>query len=99
MTENKRAYIQPNYLLNQVDGTDWQIYENQAEAIIKKCADAIRASKENAFSENGTDVVDQKMVHLENVFFLVEKYLKDVCKIYTEQKAIRVKRVVERKNM
>jgi syntaxin 18 len=77
------------------------MYENQAEAIIKKCADAIRGAKEAAFGagDNGVEIPGQNKAHLENVFFLVEKYLKDVCKIYTEQKAIRVKRVVEKKNM
>ena len=99
MKENKKAYIQPNYLFNQVDATDWQVYENEAEAIIKKCADAIRGSKEAAFVTGSEISGGQNEMHLENVFFLVEKYLKDVCKIYTEQKAIRVKRVVERKNM
>lgn len=98
LTENKKAYIQPNsYLLNQqTDITDWQAYEDQAEAIIKKCADATRQLKNNAFKET---IVSQYRDHLENMFFLVDKYLKDVCKIYTEQKAIRVKRVVERKNL
>lgn len=97
LTDNKKEYIQPNYLFNQqTENTDWQLYEDQAEEIIKKCADTTRQLKDKAFSNSLTQ---QFKEHLENMFYLLEKYLKDVCKIYTEQKAIRVKRVVERKNL
>uniref|UniRef100_A0A0B6YPK6 Syntaxin-18 n=1 Tax=Arion vulgaris TaxID=1028688 RepID=A0A0B6YPK6_9EUPU len=37
--------------------------------------------------------------HQNAVMILVESYLKDVCKIYGEQKAVRVKRIVDRKRI
>ncbi len=76
---------------------DWQKFEDDAEAIIKKCADTIRNLKEATFRERVASW--QVREHLENVFMLLEKYLKDVCKFYSEQKAIRVKRVLEKKNL
>lgn len=63
-----------SYFLNQqTDITDWQAYEDQAETIIKKCADATRQLKNSAFKET---IVSQYRDHLENMFFLVDKYLK-----------------------
>lgn len=100
LSQNKKAYIQPNFLLNQQklnDKENLQEYEDQAEDIIKKCADTTRQLKARALAD--TELTPQYRDHLENMFYLLDKYLKDVCKIYTEQKAIRVKRVVERKNL
>jgi hypothetical protein len=53
--------------------------------------------KEATFKQKITS--RQAREHLDNVFMLLEKYLKDVCKFYSEQKAIRVKRVLEKKNL
>jgi syntaxin 18 len=75
---------------------DWQKFEDEAESIIRKCAETIRQLKEKTFAQHYST---QYREHLENVFYLLEKYLKDVCKFYSEQKAIRVKRVVEKKNL
>ena len=69
-----------SYLINQTaDSTDWQSYEDQAEEIIKKCADAIRHLKEKAFAEIHTA---QYKEHLENIFYLLDKYLKGACFIF-----------------
>lgn len=88
----------PSYFFNQKnETTDWKAYEDQNEDIIKKCADAIRQLKDKALDDSSA--LPQYKDHLENMFYLLEKYLKDVCKIYTEQKAIRVTRVVERNNL
>ncbi|CAF0907517.1 unnamed protein product [Brachionus calyciflorus] len=99
LNENKRFYLQPNYLIKSNESfndTDYQEFEDQAESIIKKCGDAIRNLKENTFKQI---YAPQQKHHLENVFYLMEKYLKDVCKLYSEQKAIRVKRMVDRKKL
>lgn len=65
-----------SYLLTQsgdANQIDWQKFEDQAENIIAKCADAIRQLKENAFKQILTS---QYKEHLENVFYLLEKYLR-----------------------
>lgn len=98
LNENKKYYIQPNYLISQsndLNETDWQKFEDEAERIIKKCADKIRQLKENTFKQR---YAGQYRECLESIFQMLEKYLKDVCKFYSEQKAIRVRRIVEKKN-
>jgi len=99
LLENKKAYIQPNNLLTESDDSiqyDWQAYEDQAEGIIKRTADSNRSLKERTLSND--IFTAQYREHLENIFYLLDKYLKEVCNIYSEQKAIRVKRILDRKN-
>jgi syntaxin 18 len=98
LNENKSFYIQPNYLLYQNEPTcenDFQNFEDQAESVIKRCSDSIHTLKRNTLNQ---DHNKQYREHLENMFQLIESYLKDVCKIYSEQKAIRVKRILQKKN-
>lgn len=70
-----------SYLLAQSSGDDRQNqidrqnFEDQAESIITKCANAIKQLKENAFRQIHTA---QYKEHLENVFYLLEKYLEGI---------------------
>jgi len=52
------------------------VYENQAEEIIRKCADTTRQLKDRAF-RNQT-LLPQYKDHLEIMFYLLEKYLKGI---------------------
>lgn len=56
----------------RVNQLDRQNFEDQAESIISKCGNAIKQMKENAFKQIHTS---QYKEHLENVFYLLEKYL------------------------
>lgn len=99
LLENKKAYIQPNHLLNDSDEMvqhDWQAYEDQAELIIRRTVDSIRSLKEKSLA-NAT-LSPQYKEHLESIFYLLNRYLKEVCNIYSEQKAIRVKKILDKKN-
>ena len=73
MKTNKYKFYFSDLINQSVDCIDWQSYEDQAEEIIKKCADAIRNLKEKVFTEIHTA---QYKEHLENIFYLLNKYLK-----------------------
>ena len=66
--------------MNQTnENINWQAYEDQAEQIIQKCAEATRILKTKAFSPPKTAAItDQYKEHLENMFFLLEQYLKSI---------------------
>lgn len=50
-------------------------------------------------NEKGSQKCKQTLEHFTLVLTLIEAYLKSVCNIYTEQKAIRVKRACERQRL
>jgi syntaxin 18 len=67
-----------------------------AELYIKTCAEAIRLLKSQAHSYK---VLRQVKEHKEAVLDLIDRYLSAVCQLYSEQRAVRVKRVVDRKRI
>ncbi|RNA10850.1 syntaxin-18 [Brachionus plicatilis] len=98
LNENKNLYVQTNYLIDNEDQMNeifYQDFEDKAETIIKKCADSIKILKLKTFKEVYSA---QRQDHLHNTFYLLEKYLKNVCKIYSQQKAVKVKRKIDMKN-
>lgn len=63
---------------------------------MKKCGEAIRQLKEKTLRQIFTS---QHRQHVENVFYLLEKYLKEVCDVYAKPKAIRIKRLTDQRNL
>ena len=77
-------FIKKSYLLNDYDEQiqyNWQAYEDQSENIIKRTADSIRSLKENHLSSK-TNLLftPQYKEHLENMIYLLDKYLKGILK-------------------
>ncbi|ESO95012.1 hypothetical protein LOTGIDRAFT_117319 [Lottia gigantea] len=70
--------------------------DNDAQNIIRTCQESIGILRLDLSSHR---VHPQVKEHRQIVIFLMNEYLKAVCKIYSEQKAIRVKRAVDRKNI
>ncbi|KAL2750954.1 hypothetical protein V1477_001057 [Vespula maculifrons] len=95
LLENRKAYLNfSDYFSNIPRMTDVERdqIDAGAQTIMSTCSQLIKELKrEIAFSE----VSRQNMEHREIVLLLIEDYLKNVCKIYSEQKAIRVKRAIE----
>ncbi|XP_014611625.1 PREDICTED: syntaxin-18 [Polistes canadensis] len=93
--ENHKAYLNfTNYLTNipRMTDADRDQIDAGAQTIMSTCSQLIKELKrEIAFSE----VSRQNIEHREIVLLMIEDYLKNVCKIYSEQKAMRVKRAVE----
>lgn len=67
-----------------------------AQSVIKKCQETIVLFRLDAETQK---VHPQVKEHRAHALKLIEDYLKVVCKIYSEQKAVRVKRVVDRKRI
>ncbi|CAH0553193.1 unnamed protein product [Brassicogethes aeneus] len=95
LLENKAAYLNViNYLSTNKTMTeiDREKIDEAAEKIVSSCTTLIIEYKIEIKQLAKTK---QKQEHYENIILSLEKYLKNVSKIYTEAKAIRVKRVIE----
>ncbi|XP_055033604.1 syntaxin-18 isoform X2 [Misgurnus anguillicaudatus] len=77
------------------DGERDQI-DQDAQIFMRTCADAISQLR----SETDRQVVSSQVKdHRAAVLDLIDVYLKGVCKLYSEQRAVRVKRVVDKKRL
>ncbi|XP_076757929.1 syntaxin 18 [Xylocopa sonorina] len=95
LLENRKAYLNfSNYLSNVSSMTDANRDEIDigAQKIMGSCSQLIKELKREIAK---SDVSPQNLEHREIMLLLIEDYLKKVCKIYSEQKAIRVKRAME----
>lgn len=95
LLENKAAYLNVlNYLSTNKTMTeiDREQIDTTAEEIVTACTSLINDYKKEISKLKKTQ---QKEEHYQNVIDSLERYLKTVSKIYTEAKAIRVKRVLE----
>ncbi|KAK4881039.1 hypothetical protein RN001_004358 [Aquatica leii] len=71
---------------------DRQGVDEMAQKIINYCTTQLNIYKQNIYKQKHSK---QKAEHYESIINSIDKYLKHVSKIYTEAKAIRVKRVLE----
>lgn len=95
LLENRKAYLNfSNYLPNVPSMTD--VDRDQidvgAQKIMSTCSQLIKELRREIA---GCEVSPQNLEHREIMLLLIEDYLKNVCKIYSEQKAMRVKRAME----
>ncbi|XP_077091635.1 syntaxin-18 isoform X2 [Siphateles boraxobius] len=70
--------------------------DQDAQIFMRSCADAIGQLRSEM---NKQQVSAQVKDHRAAVLDLIEGYLKGVCKLYSEQRAVRVKRVVDKKRL
>lgn len=95
LLENRKAYLNfSNYLSNVPNMTDADRDEIDvgAQKIMSTCSQLIKELKREIADSK---VSAQNLEHREIMLLLIEDYLKNVCKIYSEQKAMRVKRAME----
>lgn len=95
LLENKAAYLNVlNYLSTNKTMTeiDREQIDSAAERIVSSCTTLINDYKAQIKKLPKTP---QRQEHYNNIITSLEKYLKTVSKIYTEAKAVRVKRVIE----
>lgn len=70
--------------------------DQDAQVFIRTCSNAIKSlHNEVANQKNNEQISEHRKVVLE----LLERYLKAACKLYSEQRAIRVKKVVDKKRI
>lgn len=70
--------------------------DQDAQIFIRTCSEAIQQLRTEAHKEIHSQQVKE---HRTAVLDFVDDYLKRVCKLYSEQRAIRVKRVVDKKRL
>ncbi|XP_066246655.1 syntaxin-18 [Euwallacea similis] len=95
LQDNKAAYLNViNYLSTNKTISEWdrEKVDDRAEKIISECTNLINEYKKEIRSMAKTK---QKEEHYQSVVESLENYLKNVSKIYTEAKAVRVKRVID----
>lgn len=99
LIDNKAPYLN---ILNHLSTTkimteeDRENFETVAEDIVHKCKNIINDYKKEMAALKKTAQTEE---YYNAVIVSLEKYLKEVSKVYTEAKAIRVQRVIEVHNL
>ncbi|XP_066136801.1 syntaxin-18 [Saccopteryx bilineata] len=70
--------------------------DQDAQTFMRTCSEAIQQLRNQAHKDTHSQQVKE---HRTAVLDFVEDYLKRVCKLYSEQRAIRVKRLVDKKRL
>ncbi|XP_077870349.1 syntaxin-18-like isoform X2 [Saccoglossus kowalevskii] len=100
LVEHRKAYINASSHLSlgvsRMTDSERDQIDTDAHIFMRTCAETIKAFKNDV--ENDT-VLPQVREHRQAVIDMLDEYLKGVCKIYSEQRAIRVKRVVDKKRI
>lgn len=96
LLENRKAYLNfSNYLSTAPHMTDVERDEIDlgAQQIMSTCSQLVKDLKREIAAS--TEITQQNIEHREIMLLLIEDYLKNVCQIYSEQRAMRVKRTME----
>ncbi|XP_053983495.1 syntaxin-18 [Hylaeus volcanicus] len=95
LLENRKAYLNfsshLSYMPSMTD-VDRDEIDIGAQKIMTTCSQLIKELRREIADSK---VSPQNLEHREIMLLLIEEYLKNVCKIYSEQKAMRVKRAME----
>ncbi|MBN3326470.1 STX18 protein, partial [Atractosteus spatula] len=100
LLQHRKDYVNAGSLISSdytrmTDNERDQI-DQDAQIFMRTCSDAINQLR----TEAGKKVMSaQVKEHRGAVLDLIEDYLKGVCKLYSEQRAIRVKRAVDKKRL
>ncbi|KAM3938692.1 syntaxin-18 [Leptodactylus fuscus] len=99
LLEHRKDYInacsQMSKFSRMTDSERDQI-DQDAQTFMRACSDAIQQLRTEACKETiSTQVKEHRLAVLD----FIEDYLKRVCKLYSEQRAIRVKRMVDKKRL
>ncbi|ELU09741.1 hypothetical protein CAPTEDRAFT_127156 [Capitella teleta] len=100
LLEHQKEYLSGSNALGWERSTltdaDRDQIDNNAQVIIRTCSEAIKILRNEAFMNKLQPQVEE---HRKSALALIDGYLKAVCKVYSEQKAIRVKRVVDKRRI
>ncbi|XP_067010204.1 syntaxin-18 [Anabrus simplex] len=99
LLEHRKAYLNfASHLpdMPQMSDIERDKIDSGAQRIMNTCSHLIQDFKRESHHFDGSP---QLIEHQQAVLELVENYLKAVCKIYSEQRAIRVKRAIEFKKI
>ncbi|KAI4899762.1 hypothetical protein NFI96_024532 [Prochilodus magdalenae] len=100
LLQHRKDYVNASSLissdLNRMTDSERDQIDQDAQIFMRTCSDAIKQLRTEA---EKTGISAQMREHRGAVLDLIESYLKSVCKLYSEQRAIRVKRVVDKKRL
>ncbi|XP_046772274.1 syntaxin-18 isoform X2 [Gallus gallus] len=91
---NAYSHIMSEY--GRMTDTERDQIDQDAQIFMRTCADAIHQLRTEAHKDVQSAQVKE---HRTAVLDFIEDYLKRVCKLYSEQRAIRVKRVIDKKRL
>ncbi|XP_069868915.1 syntaxin-18 [Dipodomys merriami] len=91
---NAYSHIMSDY--GRMTDTERDQIDQDAQIFMRTCSEAIQQLRTEAHKETHSQ---QAKEHRAAVLDFTEDYLKRVCKLYSEQRAIRVKRVVDKKRL
>ncbi|KAG7461927.1 hypothetical protein MATL_G00196290 [Megalops atlanticus] len=100
LLQHRKDYVNAGSLissdLTRMTDSERDQIDQDAQIFMRTCSDAIKQLRAEAEKQVITPQVKE---HRGAVLDLIEGYLKGVCKLYSEQRAIRVKRVVDKKRL
>ncbi|GBN24519.1 Syntaxin-18 [Araneus ventricosus] len=98
LLEHRKDYITMNYILHgspTMTDSERDKIDSDAQAFMQMCVEVIKTLRQEVKKTMSAQLKE----HQEAVVSLIDQYLKAVCKIYSGQKAIRVKQAVDRQKM
>ncbi|XP_051514447.1 syntaxin-18 [Myxocyprinus asiaticus] len=100
LLQHRKDYVNAGSLMcsdvSRMTDSERDQIDQDAQIFMRTCADAISQLR----SDTDRQVVSAQVKdHRAAVLDLIEVYLKGVCKLYSEQRAVRVKRVVDKKRL
>ncbi|XP_077459417.1 syntaxin-18 [Stigmatopora argus] len=100
LLQHRKDYVSAGSLissdLTRMTDNERDQIDQDAQIFMRTCSEAIKQLR----TEAGKQVMSpQTKEHRGAVLDLIEMYLKGVCKLYSEQRAIRVKRMVDKKRL
>ncbi|KAL2779984.1 syntaxin-18 isoform 2 [Daubentonia madagascariensis] len=100
LLEHRKDYINAySHIVSEygrMTDTERDQIDQDAQIFMRTCSEAIQQLRTEAHKEIHSQQVKE---HRTAVLDFIEDYLKRVCKLYSEQRAIRVKRVVDKKRL
>ncbi|KAJ8268906.1 hypothetical protein COCON_G00115130 [Conger conger] len=100
LLKHRRDYVNAGSLissdLTRMTDSERDQIDQDAQIFMRTCSDAIKQLRAEADKQVTSAQVKE---HRGAVLDLIDDYLKSVCKLYSEQRAIRVKRVVDKKRL
>uniref|UniRef100_A0AAX7ULK2 Syntaxin-18 n=1 Tax=Astatotilapia calliptera TaxID=8154 RepID=A0AAX7ULK2_ASTCA len=99
LLQHRKDYVSAGSLissdLSRMTDNDRDQIDQDAQIFMRTCSEAIKQLRNEAEKQV---ISAQIKEHRGAVLDLIETYLKGVCKLYSEQRAIRVKRMFEQEN-
>uniref|UniRef100_A0A665T9E6 Syntaxin-18 n=1 Tax=Echeneis naucrates TaxID=173247 RepID=A0A665T9E6_ECHNA len=100
LLQHRKDYVSAGSLissdLTRMTDSERDQIDQDAQIFMRTCSEAIKQLRNEAEKKVTSSQIKE---HRGAVLDLIEMYLKGVCKLYSEQRAIRVKRMVDKKRL